>query len=176
MASPNYGKYVFGLRRLVVTNSAGTLQEQLEAGQSFSFEPEFRVGEQFGDDALKAVISFIIGGSGEFSAGALSTAAIAIITGKTLSVSGSNPNEITELKWSAGDVMPYFKVYGLARDEGGGDIHILLSKVKLVGGLSLAIEDNEFVTPGFEVRVVDDGTNGVARILQHQTTTTLPTS
>ena len=176
MASVTYGKYVFGLRDLKITNLAGTLQEDLDASQELTFTPEFRVGEQFGDDALKAVISFIIGGTASITGGSMSSAAMAIATGRTLTTSGSSPNEVTELKLSAGDNMPYFKIYGKAVDEGSGDMFILLAKCKITGGLAFTFQDNEFLTPGFEVRCVDDGSNGVAKIIQHETATTLPTS
>lgn len=175
MANAAYGSFVFGLRDLKVTNLAGTLQEDLLGGQELMFKPEFRGGEQFGDDRLLSVISFIVGGTADVTAGALSSAAMAIMFGRTLTVSGTSPNEITTLKLSAGDNMPYFKLYGQAVGENGDDLHILLAKVKVMDGGNVDMKDNGFYAPAFSLRVVDDGTNGVARVVQHETATAVPT-
>lgn len=176
MANKAYGHHVYGMRDIKVTNIGGTLQEDLDTAQELRFTPEFRVGEQIGDDALKAVISFIIGGNGRIGAGSVSSAALAIMTGKSLSVTGSSPNEVTTLKWSAGDNMPYFKVYGKALDEASGDLHLLMSKVKIVGGGELSLRDAQWYTGGFDIRVLDDGTNGCVRQVQNETAANLPTS
>jgi hypothetical protein len=171
-----YGHFVFGLSDLKITNLAGTVQADLSAAMEMTFTPMFRAGELFGDDSLKAVISYILGGELSFTAGSMSSAALAIVTGKTLSTSGSTPNEVTEFQLDAGDVMPYFKVYAKSRDDLTGDVHALFHKVKLISGLEITMQDGEWVTPGFECRAVDNGTNGVFEIKQNETAANLPTS
>lgn len=176
MANAAYGSFVFGLRDLKVTNLAGTLQEDLLGGQELSFKPEFRGGEQYGDDRLLSVISFIVGGTADVTAGALSSAAMAIMFGRTLTVGGTSPNETTTMKLSAGDNMPYFKLYGQSVSENGDGLHVLLAKCKVMSGGAVEMRENGFYSPSFSLRVVDDGTNGVARIIQNETATSLPTS
>jgi hypothetical protein len=84
MASVTYGKYVYGLNDLAVTNIGGTTQEDLDAAQTMEVEPQFKVGEFEGDDALKAVVSFITHATGTISAGSISSAALEIMTGISL--------------------------------------------------------------------------------------------
>lgn len=176
MASETYGKFVYGLRDLKITNAAGTLQEDLDAAQTLTFAPVFIEAVLRGDDVEKASIGNLSGGTASISAGGYSSAAVAIMFGKTLSQSGSSPNELTTLKLSAGDIMPYFKIYGLARDEGGGDVHVLMAKVKVTGWGGVDMSDENWYITSVDVRVMDDGTNGLIQIIQHETTTALPTS
>lgn len=176
MANETYGKFVYGLRDLKVTNITGTLQEDLDAAQSLTFSPTFSSSELRGDDVIKASMGSLNGGTATLSAGGYSSAAVAIMFGKTLSQSGSTPNESTTLQLNQGDVMPYFKVYGLARDESGGDVHVLLSKVKVTGWGGINFSDENWFINSVDLQCLDDGTNGVAKIIQHETTTTLPTS
>jgi hypothetical protein len=167
---------LYGLRDLKITNAAGTVQEDLDAAQTLSFTPTFSAAELRGDDAVKVQFSNLTGGTASFSAGGYSSAALAIMFGKTITVGGSSPNETATLKLSAGDVMPYFKVYGLARDEAGGDIHVLLPKVKVESLGDFSLGDEEFLITSVDVQCLDDGTNGVIQIIQHETTTAVPSS
>jgi hypothetical protein len=176
MASENYGKFIYGLRDLKVTNIGGTVQEDLDAAQTLTFSPTFTEAALRGDDVEKASMGSLSGGTASISAGGYSSAAMAIMFGKTLSQSGSTPNEITTLQLNQGDVMPYFKLYGLARDEAGGDVQVLLSKVKVTGWGGIDFSDENWFINSVDVRVMDDGTNGVIKILQHETTAALPSS
>lgn len=176
MASETYGKFIYGLRHLAVTNFSGTLQEDLDAAQSLTLSPTFTEAVLRGDDVEKVVMGSLSGATATISAGGYSSAAVAIMFGKTLGQTGSSPNEVTTLQLNQGDVMPYFKLYGLARDEGGGDVHILLSKVKVTGWGDMSFSDEEWFITNVDVRVLDDGSNGVFKIVQHETTTTVPAS
>jgi len=55
-------------------------------------------------------------------------------------------------------------------------VHILLSKVKVTGWGDMSFSDEEWFITNVDVRVLDDGTNGVIKIIQHETATTLPSS
>ena len=176
MASETYGKFIYGLRDLKVTNIGGTVQEDLDAAQSLTFSPTFSSAELRGDDVPKVSMSSLSGGTAAISAGGYSSAAVAIMFGKTLSASGTTPNEITTLQLNSGDVMPYFKIYGLARDEGGGDVHVLLSKCKVTNWGGIDFSDENWFVNSVDVQCLDDGTNGVIKILQHETTTAVPSS
>lgn len=176
MASESYGKFIYGLRDLKVTNIGGTVQEDLDAAQTLTFSPAFSSAELRGDDVPKASIGSLSGGTAAISAGGYSSAAVAIMFGKTLSQSGTTPNELTTLQLNAGDVMPYFKIYGLARDEAGGDVHVLLPKCKVTGWGGIDFSDENWFVNSVDVQCLDDGSNGVVKIIQHETTTALPTS
>lgn len=176
MASVVYGKYLYGLRDIKVTNSAGTLQEDLDAAQTLEFTPEFTTAKQRGDDVVKSAIGFISGGQATLTSGAMSSAAVAIMFGKTVTIASTSPTETATLQINAGDAMPYFKVYGLAYDDSAGDIHIYLGKCKVIGGAALSFSDGAYFTHSLELEVLDDGTNGIWKQIQHETRATLPTS
>lgn len=176
MASVGYGDYLYGLRDLKVTNSAGTLQEDLDAAQTLSFTPTFTEAVQRGDDVEKSSISFISGGTASITAGRMSSAAVAIMFGKSVTIAGTSPNETATIQVNAGDTLPYFKVYGLAYDDDAGDIHVYLGKCKVTGGAALEFSDGNYFTQSFEMRVLDDGSNGIWKQIQHETRTALPAS
>lgn len=176
MASVTYGRYVFGLNDLKVTNIGGTTQEDLDAAMELEFAVTLKEGMVEGDDTIKALFAFAIGGEGKVSAGALSTAAIAIITGRTLSTSGTTPNEVTTLTISAADRMPYFKLYGKSLDDETGDLQIQIFKCKIKGQFALSLKNGEFMSPGFDFQAVDDNSNGIVDYVQNETAVDLPTS
>ena len=176
MASETHGKFIYGFRDLKVTNIGGTVTEDRVAAHSLTVCPTVGSAELRGDDVPKVSMSSLSGGTAAISAGGYSSAAVAIMFGKTLSASGSTPNEITTLQLNSGDVMPYFKIYGLARDEGGGDVHVLLSKCKVTNWGGIDFSDENWFVNSVDVQCLDDGTNGVIKILQHETTTAVPSS
>lgn len=176
MANKGYGDFLYGLRDIKITNMAGTLQEDLDAGQTLSFTPEITSAEQRGDDTVKSQISFLSGGTATITNGAISSAAMALMFGKTLTVAGTSPNETATMQVNAGDSLPYFKVYGQTWDDDTGDIHIYLGKCKIIGGGALEFGDATYVTYSLELKVLDDGSNGIWKQIQHETRTTLPTS
>lgn len=176
MSNVTYGDKLFGLRDLKVTNIAGTTQEDLGAGMTLEISPEFDGGELKGDDAVVAVVSFMTHAKGKISAGTVSSAAAAIMFGITLTTTGTTPNAVTTTKLSQGQNMPYFKIYGKSLDEGTGDAHLLATKCKVTGGGTFKFENGNFWTSELEIICVDDGTNGIFRLLQNETATNLPTS
>ena len=177
MASVTYGNIVYGCRDIKITNIAGSIQEDLGAAVTAEFVPELEGGILKGDDANKGSVFYIVGGQLKFSAGEYSSAALAIMLGISLSTSGSTPNEVTTLQLNAGLRLPYFKMYGQALDEGSGDLHLLCYKVKLSGmpGI-MKLENGNFRMNEFEAECFDDGSNGVAKLVQHETATAVPAS
>ena len=61
-------------------------------------------------------------------------------------------------------------------DDDTRDIHIYLGKCKIIGGGALEFGDATYVTYSLELKVLDDGSNGIWKQIQHETRTTLPTS
>lgn len=176
MASQTYGRLLRGLWDVKITNLAGTLQEDLFGAQGLSITLTYAEAVQRGDDIEIGSIANISGATGTFSAGAYSNAAVAIMAGKTVTVAGSSPNETATLQWNAGDQMPYFKLYARINDDNAGDLHVYLGKAKLSGGPSFEFADESFWSPSFDIRIFDDGSNGLVKLVQHETRTTLPTS
>lgn len=170
-----FGNKVFGLRDVKVTNIGGTTQKDLPVAQKLKITPKMKSGELEGDDSLVSVVAFITGGEWELEAGGIDLDALAIITGKTLTNAGTAPNATSTLKLSAGDVMPWFKIYGKSMGDGLDDIHAKLPKAKCTE-LEGEFSEGEFYITSCKGIAVDDGTNGVISIVQNETATTLPTT
>lgn len=169
MASVTYGNYAYGLNDLAVRSRAATpVTEDLDAAQELEYTPEFQSGSLMGDDAKKAVISFVTGGKFKISAGSLSSAAAAIVTGQATATSGTTPNEETTLTISPADRMPYFDIGGKALDDDAGDVHVYLDKCKLTGGMVTKFANGAWFTNGMEGEIVGD-----VRIVQNETATAL---
>ena len=177
MASVTYGDKIYGARDLKVTNIGGTTQEDLGGIQSLSVELVFAGDTLKGDDITIASINFPTHGEGSMAAGTISSAALAIMTGKSLSTSGTTPNEITTLQIDAGDNMPYFKIYGKAVGaESTDDMHLLLYKVKLSSLNAFSIENESWRITEIEFMAFDDGSNGILKLVQNETAAALPSS
>lgn len=173
MANKPYGQYLYGLSDIKITDITGTTQEDLDAAVELEFEPLWSHGVQEGDDEIKAVVTILKGGQGKFSAGSYSSAAVALMTGKTLTVTSTSPTEVATLEWEAGDSMPYFKIYGKAIGPDGDDLHVLIPKAKLSGGGAFTLSHEEFLSTGFEFIAVSDGTK-VVGLVQNETADDLP--
>lgn len=176
MANKTYGMFTRGLRDIKITNASGSLQEDLNAAISLTFSPELTSAELRGDDVVKVRISGLSKGTASLSAGGYSSAALAIMFGKTLTVAGSTPNETTTLDLSAGDVFPSFKLYGMAYGKNGDAIQILLGNCTVTSWGDFSFQDDEFLTTSIDIDVLADGNGRIARIIQQETATTLPSS
>lgn len=177
MASPTYGNIVYGCRDIKITNIGGTTQEDLGAAVTAEFVPELEGGILKGDDANKGSVFYIVGGQLKFSAGEYSAAALAIMLGLTLATTSSTPTEVTTLQLNAGQRLPYFKFYAQALDEGAGDLQLQCYKVKLSGMPGfMKLENGNFRMNEFEAECFDDSTNGVAKVVQHETAVAVPAS
>ena len=68
MASVTYGRRVYGLRDMKVTNPAGTIQEDLDAAQTLRFTPQFTNADLRGDDMTVESMTTVDGGTATVSA------------------------------------------------------------------------------------------------------------
>ncbi len=169
----DYGDKPFGLRDIKLTNIGETSQVDLPASQTLSFGERVVSGELTGDDALKAVVAFAEALEWSLEAGGISLEAYALMTGRTNTESGSTPNQTNTLTGSAGDVFPYFQIYGKSIGEGDDDIHVKLFKCKLTS-IEGSFAQGEFWITSASGVSVDDGSNGIWDIVQNETATALP--
>lgn len=176
MANKAYGMFTRGLRDIKVTNSAGTVQEDLNAAVTFRFKPTSSTAVLRGDDVEKVRYTSLSGGEGSLSAGGYSSAALAIMLGKTLSVAGSSPNETTTLDLAEGDVFPSFKLYGMAYDKNGGAVQVLLENCTVTDLGDIQFRDEEFFVTNIDIGVAANGSGRIARIIQQETAAALPSS
>lgn len=171
-----YGNTPFGLRDLKITNIGGTTQVDLPKAMTLSFKEMLTTGTLRGDDTIQSVVSITDGAEWELEAGGIDLLAYGLMTGRTVTVAGTTPNETSTLTGSGGDVMPYFKIYGKSVGDGADDIHVKLFKCKLTSPIEGSFQDAQFFVTKATGIAIDDGTNGVYDLVQNETATTLPTA
>lgn len=166
----------FGLEDVKVTNMDGTLQADLPAGQVLSFVPRLVSGEMMGDNSLVSVIAFIIGGDWNLESGGIPLSALAIMTGEAATLDGVSPSQTMTMTFSAGDVMPYFKIYGKTIGDETDDVHVKMFKCKITTPPEGQLSGENFYIQKCGGVFIDDGTNGAIDIVQNETATDLPSS
>lgn len=175
MANVDYANFPYGLRDISVANLAETLQEDLNAAQELTFTPEIVTADQRGDDVIKETMSFIQGGSAQVTSGAISSAAMAIMYGYTLTITGSSPTEEAEFSLVEGHSLPWFRLYGKAEGPDGSDVHVYLGRCKVIGGGGISFRDGQYFSPSFNLRVLgDESTGKVWTVIQHETAEDIP--
>lgn len=172
----DYGNKPFGLRDIKITNMAGSTQVDLPSAMTLTFKEMLTTGTLRGDDVIKSVVSISDGAEWELEAGGIDIDAYALMTGRTATEAGTTPNQTNTLTATAGDVMPYFKLYGKSVGDGSDDIHIKLWKCKLTSPIEGSFADGQFFVTKASGIAIDDGSNGVYDVVQNETAASLPTS
>jgi len=168
-----YGDQPFGLRDIKIVPATGGAID-LPAAQTLKLTPRIKGGELPGDDMVKAVAAYIEAYEWDLEAGGISLEAHAALTGQTMTTSGTTPTAYKTLKHSAGNEMPYVKLYGKALGVGTDDIHAKLYKAKCTK-MEGSLKGGEFYVTAASGVAVDDGLgNGIVDWVQHETAADLP--
>lgn len=171
----NYGQKPFGIYDIKLTNIGGTVQVDLPYAQTMTFTERLVSGELRGDGKTVAVVSEVDALEASLEAGGISLEAYALMSGRTVTESGTTPTRKNTLKGQGAERFPYFKIYGKSLADGDDDVHVKLYKCKLTNGLEGNLADGEFMMSNMgSIICIDDGTNGVFDIVQNETETTLP--
>lgn len=145
--------------------------------QMMSAMVRVRSAEGFGDDELKVVASSKIGGSGQCRMLGVTLAALAVITGDEVAVSGADGSEIRTLGVDTGR-LPHFGIIGQSEqrpgvddeDAGEGDELLFLPNVVATSDITLgAFTDGEFQTVEFSYTGVRDGVYKVVNVIERAT-------
>lgn len=171
-----WGRKPFGLRDIKLTSIDGSTQVDLPNAQTLRFSERLTSGELRGDDVTVSVVAYTDALEWELSAGGISLQAYALMTGRNVASSGSTPNQIQSMTGAAGDVFPWFKIYGKSHADGDDDIHVLIYKAKLMQPIEGTYQDGEFLVTSCSGMAIDDGSNGLFKIIQNETAAALPTS
>lgn len=141
----------FGLRQVKLTPidpTTGALieadAELLPASRTFSFTESEDFEELQGDD--RTVASH---GAGplvdwELEGGGISLAVWAILSGATVTDTGSTPAAQRVLTKKTSDSRPYFQVEGRAISDNGGDVHAVVYRCKADGDLEAEMANGSF--------------------------------
>lgn len=166
----------FGIRDIKITNLAGTTQVDLPNAMTLTFKERLTSGELRGDDSTVAIVAFTDAVEWELEAGGISLEAWALMTGRTITLTGTTPSQVNTLLAQAGDAYPYFKIYGKSMGDGADDIHIKINKAKLTGALEGEWKDAEFFVTKCSGIAVDPGAGAIYELVQNETATALPTT
>jgi hypothetical protein len=170
-----YGDRPFGIREVILTTIDGATQVTLPVAMKLAFKERLVTAELHGDDSLQSVQSNTDAVEWELEAGGIPLEAYGLMTNRTVVESGGPSPELVNTRTArAGDVMPYFNVYGKAID-GTGDIHVLIPKCKLNAPIEGEFADGAFYVTKCSGLAIDDGTS-LYQMVQNETADTLPSS
>lgn len=170
----NYGEAPFGLHAVRLVSGATVVD--LEAARTMKFTPRLQSGELMGNDAIQAVAANIIALDWSLEEGGIPLEAYALITGWTLTESGSTPNRINTLPFELGTAMPWFKIYAqVLGGEGTDDLHVLIYRAK-VTSIDGQFQGGQFYVTSMTGVALRDSGGDFVEAIAHETSADLPAS
>lgn len=166
--------FIYGLREITVKAGAGT-PVKLPAAQTLSFNETLITGELRGNDVVVSQVSFTDKIEWEMESGGLSLEALAVMTGRTIALTGTGAAEVNTMTLRGGESYPWFEMRGRALTDSGGDVHVVLYKCRLTEGIKGEFADGEFFVQSCSGVAIDNGTK-LADIVQNETAVALPIS
>lgn len=120
----------------------------LPNGRTLSFSEAEEFTELRGDD--KVVTTRGQGASVEWDleGGGLSFEALKVLTGGTITETGTTPNQKKTFTKKTTDARPFFKIEGQMISDSGGDVHCVLDLCRTTGNIEGEFADGEFFITG----------------------------
>lgn len=140
-----YGLRDVKLRQMGSDGSLGTSVD-LPVSMTFSFKETEEYEELRGDDRLVAIHGKGPEVEWELEAGGISLDAWKVLTGGTITNSGSGTTEQKSFTKKTTDARPYFQVEGLSLGDDGGSTYVKVYKCKCDGDLEGEFADGQFFT------------------------------
>ena len=110
----------YGVNHIVIKK--GDQVVQLPVAQTLEFEERMTSGELPGDDVLAAIAANTNGVTWKLKNGGIPLDAYALMTGRTVSETGSTPNVVRTLEGGGDGLrMPYFDIYGKSLGDAADD-------------------------------------------------------
>ena len=162
----SFGDMPFGMNQIKIKISATVVE--LPAALTLKFKEKFVSAEGRGGDRLVAIASAKDGLEWEMQSLGISLAAYALMTGLTVSTSGTTPNQTATLQSSGTNRYPYFEIYGKALGVGVDDVHYKIVNAKLTDGMDAPLADGEYTKSSFKGEALS------WEITQNETATTIP--
>ena len=180
----DFGALSYGLRdaKVAVNNLDGSFGTAIDVPSVQLYVANLQtVNAQLeGDDAITATAARIISAQVTIRFGSADLDLLGILTGNAVDNSGTTPNrrrqlDISNLK------LPYFGISGKAdSEEGTGDNHIFVPKIKLMEGFEIRLEYNTFVAPEITAMAVGDpnfldanSLSSIVQVVQYETASTV---
>ena len=141
----------FGLRqvKLVPLDAAGAevtaSAVMLPASRTFSFSEAEDFENLDGDDMRVASHGSGPTVSWDLEGGGISLEVWKILSGGTITSSGTTPATVKTFTKKTSDSRPYFNVYGRAVSDSGGDFQMVVYRCKADGSLEAGLENGSFL-------------------------------
>ncbi len=174
MTASVYGIAPMGMREIKLEAYGGSTIVKLPNSIEMTVTDRVKNAELQGDDAIQDVSSYAEAADLKLSAGCISLDALAILTGRTPSESGSTPSRVKTAKATAGGQYPYFKAWGRALGTGIDDAWLIVYKCKLTKFVGGSLKNGAYLMSDAEGIAVADGGNGIYDVVQNETATALP--
>lgn len=138
----------FGLRDvrlypLTSANVRGTGVD-LPVARTFSFKETVSSTDLVGDDRLQGSHEFNPVVEWELEAGGISLEAVVVMSGGTVTATGTTPAQVKTLSKLVTQSRPYFEVEGQMISDSGGDVHAVVYRCKMTGDLDGKFENGQF--------------------------------
>ncbi len=163
-----FGDKPFGLRAIKLKPLPGGAVVDLPVERVLTFRERVLSGSQRGWMSTAKIVAVTDVVEFELEAGGISLEAYALMTGRTVTTSGTTPRQIARMGGLAGERLPEFMVIGQAMSD-EGDIACRLFKCTLTAGLGGSFQDGQFFMAATKGIAVDDGMNGVFEFVQQET-------
>lgn len=138
----------FGLRdvRLFPLTTAGIRGTgvDLPVSRTFSFKETVSAEQLVGDDVVQGTHDYNPMVEWELEAGGISLDAYVVLTGGTLTSTGTTPAMVKTFSKKTTDSRPYFEVEGQAISDSGGDMHCVVYRCKVDGDIDGKFENGNF--------------------------------
>ena len=169
----------YGLRQVVLypIASDGSLGTgvALPAAQTFSFSEEEEFQTLRGDDRDVAIHGQGPKCTFDLEAGGISMEAWQVLTGGTVTDSGTTPNQTKEFNKKTTDARPYFKVVGRSVNDIDGDTVVEVMKCKITDTLEGEFADGEFFITSCSGEGIGDANDDLYIITWSETAAALAT-
>lgn len=154
----------YGLREVKLTPLAGTNPPsvKLPNARTFSFTEAEEYEDLRGDDKIVTTRGQGPNVEWELEAGGISLAALKVMNGGTVTVSGTGSDTTVKYTKKVTDARPEFRCEGRAISESGGDFHVVLYRCKANSSIEGSLEDGTFwltSASGLALAVNDGGAN-----------------
>lgn len=109
-------------------------------------------------------------------AGGLSTQAWAVVTGGSVTETGTAPNRVSELRKKATTARPFFRIDGRVISDSGGDINVRIYRCRATGDVQANFTNGEFQTSqisGVGLPLLDDTNDLIYSIFRRETAASL---
>lgn len=172
-----YGEKLFGLKEIKFVSMDNETVVDLPVSRKLMFRERVISAELPGDDAIQSLHTVPVACDWELEHGGLPLEAYALATGRTVTETGSTPNQENVLQANLSSY-PYFQIFGKVIDDADGDMHCHIAKAKLTESPEGTFEYGQFYTISFKGSGLAGASGYTFQFAQNETTLELdlPTS